>query len=272
MAKKQNLPAKVEPTETLPVNLLAGMADFAGQGFENQTREDITIPTIYLLQALSPQLESIAGAKAGLMLNSVTEELNSELVAVPACTSHEFVEYVPRKAGGGFVGVHEPKSAVVAAAKASAAGFGQYFTPNGNELTEFFSMFLVLCDETQPLGMAVMRFKSTKIKVYRAFNTRLQICQIPRPDGKGRFTPALFCHTIRISTKKEKNAHGEFFNYVLQSAVENNTVKSLIAVHDPRSQMAQECRKLVTENKIVASYEEPEHVREPGEDDDNGVF
>lgn len=245
------------------------MEAVAGQGFENQTREDITIPVIYLLQALSPQLETIAGARAGMLLNSVTEELYDELLFVPASTSHEFVEYVPRKAGGGFVGVHPVGSDLIKHVKATQQ-FGQY-TNGENELVEFFSVFGVLCDAEQPLGMAVIRFKSTKIKVYKQFNTRLQTCQVPRSTGPGRFTPALFQHVIRVSTKKEKNAHGEFYNFVLQSAVENNTIKSLISPTDPRSVMAQECYKLLKEGRVTATYEEPQGGT-GGDDDEDGVF
>jgi hypothetical protein len=263
---KETLPAKAgDPQTTLPAAALESMEAMSGQGFENQTREDITIPVIYLLQALSPQLETVAGAKAGKMLNSVTEELYDELLFVPASTSHEFVEYVPRKAGGGFVGVHAVGSDLVKHVKATQP-FGQY-TNGENELVEFFSVFGVLCDDSQPLGMAVIRFKSTKIKVYKQFNTRLQTCQIPRSTGPGRFTPALFQHVIRVSTKKEKNAHGEFYNFALQSAVDNNTIKSLIPPTDPRSTMAQECYALLKEGRVSATYGEPQGG---GRDDDEG--
>ena len=88
------------------------------------------------------------------------------------------------------MGTHSPNSAVVKHCKATQP-FGKYTveSPDGpNELIEFFNVFGVQVDmDGNVLGFAVLRFKSTKIKVYKQFNTRMQTCQIPRSDGKGKF-------------------------------------------------------------------------------------
>ena len=276
-AKKEEPKKSTALTKSSELNdaALAELAEVSGAGFENQTREDITMPVIYLLQAISPQCETVEGAKPGLMINSVTEELLTEFLFVPATTTHEFGEYVPRKLGGGFQGVHDINSPIVLKAKEEGE-FGQYRVkkPDGteNELIEYFNVFGVVCDEHEPLFMAVLRFKSTKIKVYRSYNTRLQTCQIPRPGGKGRFTPPLFCSLAHITTRKEKNNRGEeYWNFVITPAVGNNVVSSLLPLSDPRVATAREVYRLVTENKVKTSYDEPQ--REPGEDDEvDGLF
>lgn len=255
MAKKvsSKLPAKRDEEAAL-VAAQSLEAD-AGQGFENQTRDDITIPVVYLLQQMSPQLETIDGAKAGMMMNSVTEELYKEFLFVPATTTHEYVEYVPRSAGGGFVGVHALNSDVVKRCKATQP-FGVYRLDNGNELIEHFSVFGVIVDEEQVQSFAVIRFKSTKIKVYKQFNTRMQTCMIPRADGNGKFNPSINAHVIRVSTVKQKNSKGEFWNFQLSSAVDNNMIASLMTADDPRYQAARDVRELVNADKVQASYED----------------
>ena len=60
-----------------------GVADFeadAGAGMENVTADDLQIPFLSILQSNSPQLDEsegkyIDGAKAGMILNTVTNEI-----------------------------------------------------------------------------------------------------------------------------------------------------------------------------------------------------
>lgn len=250
---------KTSPAEdNLPV--AATYADFDGMGFENQTREDITVPFIKVLQGLSPELDTIAGAKPGKLINSVTNELADSLMFVPATTSHVYVEWVPRTQGGGFVAVHELHSPTVASAKATAEGFNTLKTERGNDLIETFYMFGVLCDERQPLGMAVLAFTSTKIRVYKRFNTRLQTFTLVQPDGR-KVRPPLFAYLCKVGTTKEKNAKGDFYNFVLDPAG-HDLPSSLLAPTDPRFAMAAECKRLVDSGRAVAAHE----VAEDGED------
>lgn len=248
-----------------------GLEDQEGAGFENQTGEDIIMPVVHLLQALSPQVVD-GEAKPGKMLNSVTEELMDEFLFVPATTSHEYVEYVPRKEGGGFVGTHSLNSPAVKKCKAEQP-FGKYTVPRQgggfNELVEHFSVFgVVVSEDGDVLSFAVVRFKSTKIKVYKQFNTRMQTCQLPRSDGRGKFVPPINSHVIRVTSVKEKNQHGEFFNFKLESAVGNNMKASLLSADDPRFIAAAEVRELVQSGRAVAEYEDNAPVEHDVPDDD----
>lgn len=265
----KNEVAKVEEKTTAMV--VAGLEDEAGAGFENQTGEDIVMPVVLLLQALSPQVVD-GDAKPGKMLNSVTEELMDEFLFVPATTTHEYVEYVPRKEGGGFVGTHPLNSPVVKKCKAEQP-FGKYVVPRKdgghNELVEHFSVFGVIVTEDGGVeSFAVLRFKSTKIKVYKQFNTRMQTCQLPRSDGKGKFVPPINSHVIRVSSVKQKNQHGEFFNFKLESVVDNNMKASIIGKDDPRYIAAAEVRELVQSGRAVAEYEDNAPVDHDVLDDD----
>jgi len=250
--KKANVPATRDKEET-------GVAEFTydseheGGGFDHQTRDDVAIPFLAVLQALSPQIETLAAAKPGQLFNTVTEELLDEVLFVPSTTQHVFVEWVPRASGGGFVGVHQLDAPEVKVAKEAATEFGKYKLPNGNELQETFYIYGVLCTETDSLGPAVIAFTSTKIKVYKRYNTRLQTFMLMGKDGR-KVRPPLYAHLTRITTAKEKNNKGEFFNFVLAPAGES-LMTSLLSQKDPRFEAAFEIKRLVDSGAGRAAYE-----------------
>jgi len=242
--------------------VVSDYADYDGQGFENQTADDLAIPFLGILQALSPQVEDvdqggIEGAKAGMIYNTVTEELyegKEGVLFVPAMTQHVFVEWVPRDAGGGFVAVHDPTSQIVADAKAEADDFGKYRVGE-NDLVETFYVYGVTCGEEpeDPTELAVLAFTSTKIKVYKRWNTKLSMFMLKTDEGR-KIKPPMFAHMTRLTSVADKNNKGKFFNVSLQPA--NNTVRdSLLPPNDPRFEAAVACKDMVDSGVARASYE-----------------
>jgi hypothetical protein len=233
----------------------------AGAGFENQTQADITIPFIAVLQALSPQVKDpsdggVEGAKQGMLHNSVTDELfdgKAGVLFVPAYTEHLFTEWVPRDAGGGFVGRHEVDSDIVKAAKSASTEFGKYTTESGNQLAETFYVYGVLCPEGAALEPIVLGFTSTKIKVYRKWNTRLQMFTVPTKDG-GKLQPPMFAHLTRLGTVADSNTKGDFFNFTLTPA-QGEVKSSLIAPNDERFMAAKDLRDMVRGGQAKAAEE-----------------
>lgn len=247
-AKKKNEVAPVDQTNNLPVTADA-YNDFLGEGFENQTQDDIAIPFINLLQSMSPEVQDggIDGAKPGMLINSVTQELYSEIEFVPAFSKHVFVEWVPRDQGGGIVATHNVDSELVRKVRVEQE-FGKYRTPEGNDLIETFYLFGVASEDGNPLGMAVIAFTSTKIKSYKAAMTRLRTFTIPQKDGR-RVSPPMYAHLLKLSTKTQKNSKGTFYVPALTPAIENDVSKSLLPTSDIHFQMARECYDLVKEGK-----------------------
>ena len=80
----------------------------AGAGLENVTQEDLIIPRLKLVQALSPQVQKhdgayIEGISVGDVFNTVTNEFWSGekgLTVVPVSYKRVFLEWGPKKAGG----------------------------------------------------------------------------------------------------------------------------------------------------------------------------
>lgn len=253
MAKKPspNIPAKAEPQTAALVNY----ADYEGAGFENQTQDDLLIPFINLLQTNSPLVEEREDAKPGMFFNTVTEEVSTELLVVPAFTRHEFVAWVPREKGGGFAGTYAPNCEEVILAKEQAPEFNALTLPNGNELQETFTVYCVLTTEAGDVaGMAVVPFASTKIKAYRKFMSRLRMFQPKRQDGT-RFTPPLFAYVARMRSVKDENQHGKFYNVSLEAAVDNDLASSLLNADDPRFVAGADLYHMVKSGEATANYE-----------------
>lgn len=237
-------------TKTGSTDIVHDYGDDAGKGYEGQTNDDIIIPTVVVLQQMSPQVEGGDGV-AGQLYNTVTEESYDEILAVPAFTKREFVEFVPRTEGGGFRGVHEPDSPVVKAAIKASTEFGKYKTPEGNELVETYSVFWSQVDASgEPIGMFTMPFTSMKIKVYKKWNTRVRSFQIP--SSSGRISPPLFANCVKLTTSKEKNNKGTFHNPVLTPA--NGTLKeSLVAPNSAAFVAAKQLGELVKSGVATAA-------------------
>jgi len=177
-----------------------------------------------------------------------------EVFFVSATTQHVFVEWVPRDAGGGFVAIHDINSELVLKAKENSEEFGKLKLKNGNDLIETFYMYGITCDDEDATGLAVIAFTSTKIKVYKRLNTRLNTFLLKQPDGR-KVRPPLYAHRLRITTASEENNKGKFHNFVLSPAVEGNILKSLLDPGDPRFVSAAECKKLVESGAARAAYE-----------------
>lgn len=266
---KETLPAKADEGTTA-MEAYKGFEEYAGRGFQNQTNEDIAIPFINVLQAMSPEVQEeggVEGARPGMLFNSVTQELYKGIEFVPAITQHVYVEWKPRDAGGGLIAQHAIHSDVVKRAKAASTEFGKYRTEAGNDLIETFYVFGIL---STPNGasMAVMAFTSTKIKAYKSVMGRLNAFQLNMPDGR-RINPPLFAHLLSVTTKQEKNSKGTFYVPLVQPAVENDVQKSLLSPEDPRFRMAAECERLVSSGAAKAdmSGAEPRTPAEDGVDD-----
>lgn len=233
----------------------------AGSGFENQTGDDIVLPFLGVLQGLSPQVAKkigdggLEGAKVGMLHNSVTDELfdgDSGLEFIPAVTEHVFVEWVPRAQGGGFVGVHAAESQVVKDAKAGATKFGKFSTAyaedgarTGNDLVETFYVYgLLVTDEgNQPCAIA---FTSTKISVYKRWNTKVQMfCKDRIP---------LFANRVKIATVGQSHADGDSFNFAL-SPFEGDMASSLLPPDDERFLQAKDVRELIASGAARVNHE-----------------
>lgn len=254
-------------------NLLPAVLDYgqdAGVGFEEMGSNELQIPFLALLQDLSPQVtgadgKEIRGARAGMLLNTVTGELlGTEVVFVPCARQHIFTAWRPRSEGGGFRGRFAAADPLVQKAIAGSPTFGKYKTAEGDELQETFYLYGLVVRKDEPPSPVVIAFASTKIRIYRGFITNAKSCTVQVP-GVGAVNPPLFAHRLRISTARQKNQKGTFYNLVIGPAIGSTLKESLLPNTDPLFKAGRDFRALVTAGKAKAADEE-QHGAEEGEE------
>src|SRR5262252_8802325 len=113
-----NPPPKNEvfkPNTNMPAGMMERMQADAGKGLSTKAEDNI-VPIITVLQPLSPQLQRsstkyISSAMAGdiMMKNAANPIIKGEsgIIFQPCYFMKEWVEWVPRTSGGGFVARHE---------------------------------------------------------------------------------------------------------------------------------------------------------------------
>jgi hypothetical protein len=210
MSKSATAVATVK--EQLPAAAYDYGAD-AGVGFEGTTAKDLSIPFLGILQSNSPQVEDggVEGAKPGMLINTVTNELLDGDVGqafIPVHYDRAFVEWVPRNKGGGFVALHDVNSDLVKTEQKKQEAKrerGKIILANGNELieTEYCYCLTLDKDYVTPTGFAVLSLTSTKLTPFRKFKTSLFML-------KGK--PPIFVSRAILKTDKQKNDKGTFFN------------------------------------------------------------
>ena len=98
-------------TEVVIPDLSSLLEEEAGAGLENLSTEDMQIPFIRILQALSPQLNKqdslyIKGAEQGDIFNTVSQQVfksDEGVIVVPCFFEKKFLEFALRSSGGGFI-------------------------------------------------------------------------------------------------------------------------------------------------------------------------
>ncbi len=277
--------AMTPPPETQAVEVY-DYGDDAGQGFENQSMADRKLPMIVVLQSNSPQVvESKGKIHAGQLYNTVTGEVFDEILGVPALTDQCYLSFVPRDDGGGFKGRHAKDSKVVTDAIARNDGrvFGKLPLPQPPdsktgkpqptlELVETFELYAITYKNVtvdgkktgEVTGFAVIPFSSTKIKIYRAWNTQISMFTIG-----GKQVP-IFAHRVKMTTEMEQNAKGSYFVPVLSPAEGGDDLKkSLLPKTDDRYVAAKKLHDDVMKGLAKAAYETM--TQEPAADPEGGV-
>ena len=112
-----NLAQKTK-TEVAVSDLSSLLEEEAGAGLENFTTDDMQIPFIRILQALSPQLNKqdsmyMKGAEQGDIFNTVSQQVfraEEGIIVVPCFFEKKFLEFALRSSGGGFITSDAPEA------------------------------------------------------------------------------------------------------------------------------------------------------------------
>jgi len=216
MATKKDVPV----ARKTDVGVALDFAADAGRGLEGADKASFAIPFLVVLQSNSPQLETISGAKAGMFLNSVTDELFDKVRVVPVAFQRRYLAWAPRTAGGGFKGEHTVAEVEGAGnplkweRKPDHNGSMQMTMPDGSILKDTRNHFVLALGANNSTMQALFSFSSTQVKKSKRWMSRIQSIELK--DAKGAiYNPPSFSHIYECTTANEENDKGKWKGVVI---------------------------------------------------------
>ena len=213
--------AQKAKTEVAVSDLSLLLEEEAGAGLENFTTDDMQIPFIRILQALSPQLNKqdsmyIQGAEQGDIFNTVSQQVykaEDGVFVVPCYFEKKFLEFALRSSGGGFIRELSADDRDIGLTTREGAA---EILPSGNELVRTHQHLIQVMDpETKLCSPAVLDMKKTQLKVSRRWNTMKNGIRLP----SGKPMP-LYGTAWTIKTIAESNDQGSWYNYKIDRVTE----------------------------------------------------
>jgi len=170
-------------------------------GNEDVGKDDLIIPRLAIVQAISPELDKndpayIPGAENGMMFNTLTRELMTEIMVISIKFEKPFLLWRDRKKGGGFGGQYPTTEEADAARSA-------FENPAEWEITDTPTNLCIAipADGSKPYEIAIPLPKS-KAKVSRSWNSLIRLAGGPRFGRIYKITP---CDDKNSTGEKYKN-------------------------------------------------------------------
>lgn len=199
----------VQETNTALTIMADDFAADAGMGMEGVDRDSFAIPFIALLQGLSPQLETVEGARPGLFINTITDELFKEVLVVPCSYQRRYLRWAPRKDGGGYKGEYNPIDVETGKIDVEKDADGR-LRLEGDELKDTRNHFVLMQSESGAWQPALLSLSSTQIKKSKRWMSRIQGVELRTAEGRP-FNPPSFSHIYRLKSVKEENSKGSWW-------------------------------------------------------------
>ena len=186
--------------------------DDAGMGLENMGQDDLALPFIKILEALSTELDNLPTAQRGDLYNTVTGQVykgKDGIKVVPVAYQRRFLQWAPRGEGTGApVAIFKPGDKMPETKRSDTDSKDYVQDGSGTYIEETHQHFVIVLNEDGSAETALIAMKSTQLKKSRKLNITLQALTM---EGKnGRFTPPRFSHVYHFKTMTEENAKGKW--------------------------------------------------------------
>jgi hypothetical protein len=184
---------------------IATRSSNVGKGSENVTALDMAIPRLKLLQMISDEVtpghaKQVEGATAGMLMNSVSNELYNAAFVVNLHFSKKTVVWKKRSAGGGMMGSFGSEEEALIAIKERG------LREEDHDISENPTHLVMLLDETgASKGVALLDMPGTKIKVSKKWNSLIN-------EQEAVGNPRFGC-VWKLAVSSESNNSGNYFNY-----------------------------------------------------------
>ena len=176
-------------------------------GFEDMNADDLQLPRLKLLQAMSPEIENDESLRSGHIYNSVTGEwwpADQGVKVVPCVYHNTYVEWAPVGIGAkGPVAVHQSKEVMNNTVRGED---NKYYTNDnsGNYIEETANYFVLIIGGKGETSQAVISMKSSQLTPSRNWNSKMKNLKIKNSEGV-HFTPPMWSHSYLLKSEKTKN-------------------------------------------------------------------
>jgi hypothetical protein len=216
MEKTKANGAVTAKTDKLPAMNMENLEKFAGTGLDTITTDDIATPRLKVLAQMSPELEEIEGAKAGMICNSVSKKIYSgqDGISVVVCGYDKvWLEWQDRGKGSSapvniFSPVDKPTNAV-------RGDDGKFRLESGNYLEECANFYCLLLNGGVAPEPAIISMKATQLKAARSWAYSLKNEFIQNPKTKKLFLAPSWYRMYTLTTTKQSNDKGSWYGWVV---------------------------------------------------------
>ena len=216
MEKAKANGAVTAKTDKLPAMNMENLEKFAGTGLDTITTDDIATPRLKVLAQMSPELEEIDGAKAGMICNSVSKKIYSgqDGISVVVCGYDKvWLEWQDRGKGSSapvniFSPVDKPTNAV-------RGDDGKFRLESGNYLEECANFYCLLLNGGVAPEPAIISMKATQLKAARSWAYSLKNEFIQNPKTKKLFLAPSWYRMYTLTTTKQSNDKGSWYGWVV---------------------------------------------------------
>lgn len=265
--KKDKAVAKAKAGGNLPAAMMDQMEEAAGQGFENTSMDDYAVPFLNILQKGSPQVDEdddayVKGAKPGMFINSVTNELFGKSIdVIPVGYIRQFVEWLPNR--GGFVKAHDDFTIINQTEQKETDNGGRIdVLPNGNIVQDTRLHYVLIVDNLQA-GPIILSLTSTGIKHSRKWMTSMGNLLLP----ESTLQAPMHSSTYTLSLLRNENDKGVWYQIGSGSntAIERNTW-----VDDKQWEAAAAAKNLLGAGDVKADFDSTIDPQTHTSNNDNG--
>lgn len=203
---------------TALANLASFMAADAGAGLENIDSDCFAIPFLQILQGLSPQIESVVGAKPGLIINTITNELFKTCQVIQCAFTRRYLAWADRADGGGFRGEYLPSDVETGKIGVRRDAHGRLFDEQGFLLRDTRNHYLLVKSEKSGNWTpALLSLASSQVKKSKRWLSLIQNFEMTDANGR-HFTPPSFAQIFELGTEKEENNLGSWYGLTVKAA------------------------------------------------------
>ena len=182
--------------------------------------EDVKIPFIRILQALSPQINKredtyVECAEEGMLINTANNQLfdgEAGVTVVPIKFQNNVTIWKPRAQGGGLV--RDCKDDMRALDTAHRQTNGKLLDDDGNEVLHSALYYALLLVPNELPCLCLISMFGAGWKAAKLWNTRMKDLTVIGPDLKRIPFPPVFAGTWKLTVVYDSNDQGKFFRWV----------------------------------------------------------